>query len=63
MRVKSKGQVTIPRLGLTGAADPLTPARFDVLVNSEGRYPIEFLPAGSDEPRAAGTIVVISQSG
>ena len=61
--VVEPGQVTIPGLGLTGAADPLTPARFDVLVNSEGRYPIEFVPAGSNEPHAAGTIVVTSQSG
>jgi hypothetical protein len=61
--VVEPGQVTIPRLGLTGPADPLTPARFDVLVNSEGRYPIEFVPAGSNEARAAGTIVVTSQSG
>ena len=52
--VVEPGQVTIPLLGLTGAADPLTPARFDVLVNSEGRYPIEFIPSGSGEPRCRG---------
>ena len=40
------GQVAIPLLGLTGAADALTPARFDVLVSEEGRYPIEFAPSG-----------------
>jgi hypothetical protein len=61
--VAEPGQVTIPGLGLTGAADPLTPARFDVLVNSEGRYPIEFTPAGSDEAEPAGTIVVTGQTG
>ena len=61
--VVDPGQVSIPLLGLTGAADPLTPARFDVLVNSEGRYPIEFTPAGSGEPRSAGTIVVTPPSG
>jgi hypothetical protein len=61
--VVEPGQVTIPQLGLTAAADPLTPARFDVLVNSEGRYPIEFTPAASDEARRAGTIVVTGQTG
>jgi hypothetical protein len=59
--VQEPGQVTIPELGLTGAADPLTPARFDVLVTAEGRFPIEFIPAGSDETRAAGTLVVTPQ--
>ena len=61
--VVDPGQVTIPGLGLTAAADPLTPARFDVLVNSEGRYRIEFTPAGSDKARRAGTIVVTGQTG
>jgi len=61
--VQEPGQVTIPKLGLTGAADPLTPARFDVLVTAEGRFPIEFIPAGSDESRAAGTLVVTPQKG
>ena len=61
--VQEPGQVTIPELGLTSAADPLTPARFDVLVTAEGRFPIEFIPAGSDETRAAGTLVVTPQKG
>ncbi len=61
--VDKPGQVAIPELGLTGAADPLTPARFDVLVNTEGRYPIEFTPAGTGESGAAGTLIVTPQSG
>jgi hypothetical protein len=61
--VPEPGQVTIPQLGLTGAADRLTPARFDVLVTTEGRFAIEFTPAGSDEARAAGTLVVTPQKG
>jgi hypothetical protein len=61
--VKEPGQVTIPKLGLTGSADPLTPARFYVLVTAAGRFPIEFIPAGSDESRAAGTLVVTPQKG
>jgi hypothetical protein len=61
--VVQPGQVTIPDLGLTAAADPLTPARFDVLVNSPGRYAIEFTPSEGDETRGAGTLVVTAQSG
>jgi hypothetical protein len=61
--VPEPGQVTIPELGLTAAADPLTPARFDVLETTTGRFPIEFTPAGSDEARAAGTLVVTPQKG
>lgn len=61
--VGEPGQVTIPLLGLSGPADPLTPARFDVLVNAEGRYPIEFIPADGNEGRAAGTLVVTPQRG
>ncbi len=61
--VVQPGQVTIPDLGLTAAADPLTPARFDVLVTSPGRYAIEFSPSVGDETRSAGTLVVTPQSG
>jgi hypothetical protein len=61
--VVQPGQVTIPDLGLTAAADPLTPARFDVFVSSPGRYAIEFTPSEGDETRSAGTLVVTAQSG
>jgi hypothetical protein len=61
--VPEPGQVTIPQLGLTGTGDPLTPARFDVLVTAAGRYPIDFTPAGTDEARPAGTLVVTPQKG
>jgi hypothetical protein len=61
--VAEPGQVTIPQLGLTAAADPLTPARFDVLVTSPGRYAIDFTPSAGDETRSAGTLVVTPQSG
>jgi hypothetical protein len=61
--VVEPGQVTIPQLGLTAAADPLTPARFDVLVNAPGRYEVEFTPSAGDETRSAGTLVVTPQNG
>jgi hypothetical protein len=61
--VVEPGQVSIPDLGLTSAADPLTPARFDVLVTSPGRYAIDFTPSEGDETRRAGTLVVTPQSG
>ena len=61
--VVEPGQVTIPDLGLTAVADPLTPARFDLLVSSPGRYPIEFTPTEGDETRSAGTLVVTAPSG
>jgi hypothetical protein len=60
--VVEPGQVTIPQLGLTAAADPLTPARFDVLVNAPGRYAVEFTPSAGDETRSAGTLVVTPKS-
>jgi hypothetical protein len=60
--VVEPGQVTIPELGLTAAADPLTPARFDVLVSASGRYAVEFTPSEGDETRSAGTLVVTPHS-
>jgi hypothetical protein len=58
VEVETAGMVTIPGLGVSAAAEPDTPARFDLLADQVGRYPIEFEPAVSDESRAAGTLVV-----
>jgi hypothetical protein len=55
------GQVEIPDLGLSASADTVTPARFDVLEERPGSYPIMFAPAEGGEaaePQRAGTIVV-----
>jgi hypothetical protein len=57
--VEEAGMVEIPRLGLSAAGEPVTPARFDVLVRQPGRYPAVFVPADGDEPEAAGTLVVV----
>jgi hypothetical protein len=56
--VPTAGQVTIPDLGLNSPADPVTPARFEVLTSRAGRYPISFDPAGAGEAIRAGTVVV-----
>jgi hypothetical protein len=56
--VDEPGQVEIPLLGLSAPAEPVTPARFDVLVPEARRYPITFTPAAGDEPRPAGILAV-----
>jgi hypothetical protein len=63
--VKSQepGVVEITDLGLTAAAEPLTPAQFDVLVDQVGRYGIVFTPATGDTANKAGTLVVRAAEG
>ena len=56
--VPEPGQVSIDALGMTDAAEPTTPAEFDVFTPLPGRYPILFQPAGSAEAIEAGTLVV-----
>lgn len=58
VEVDESGLVELGGLGLTAPAEPLTPARFDVLVADEGRHPVRFTAAGSHEPRTVGTLVV-----
>jgi hypothetical protein len=59
VQVDEPGLVEIPELGLNGPADPLTPARFELLVPDPGRYEIDFTPAAGDEASDAGTLVVV----
>jgi hypothetical protein len=54
--VRKPGQVELEGLGLTAAAEPVTAARFDVLVSEPGRYPVRFKPA---QGRPAETIGVL----
>ena len=56
--VEEPGQVEIPLLGVGEPAEPLTPARFEVLASEGGRYPISFTPAAGDEAGPAGTLTV-----
>jgi hypothetical protein len=57
--VEEAGQVEIPDLGLSAAAEPLTPASFDVLTRETGRHPITFLPAADEAavPRIGPLVV------
>jgi hypothetical protein len=58
VEVDEPGLVEIPDLGLSGPADELTPARFDVLVPEPGRFEITFTPVADDVTEPAGTLVV-----
>jgi hypothetical protein len=52
------GVAAIPDLGVSSPAEPLTPARFEVFTTRSGRYPVVFTPAGGEDERGAGTLVV-----
>jgi hypothetical protein len=56
--VDEPGQVQLAALGMSSTAEPHTPARFDILVRDQGRYPVNFTPSGGDETRPAGTLIV-----
>jgi hypothetical protein len=58
--VAEPGSVAIPALGLDAPADPLTPARFEVLPARPGDYEILFTPAAGDAGEPAGRLVVTS---
>jgi hypothetical protein len=58
VEVDRPGQVVIQGLGLSAVAEPVTPARFDVLVERTGSYPLQFVPAGNEPSERAGTLVV-----
>jgi hypothetical protein len=60
VEVSQPGQVAIADLGLSATAEPLTPARFDVLSTQPGRYAVRFTPAGSSESRTLGTLYLIA---
>ena len=61
VEVSEAGTVDIPDLGLTAPADPVTPARFDVLATRPGRYPLLFTPAAGEQAESAGSLVVESR--
>jgi hypothetical protein len=60
--VTEAGNVRIPGLGLSAPAEPLTPARFDILATDAGRYELVFAPAAGETTQPAGTLVVRSES-
>ncbi len=59
VEVEEAGQVELAGLGLVAAAEPLTPARFDVLTVEEGIHPVRFTKAGANEARTIGTLQVV----
>ena len=62
VHVQSAGQVQIRGLGESDTADAVTPARFDLLPNRPGRYPVEFTPAAGDTTESVGTLVAVPPS-
>jgi hypothetical protein len=56
--VDEPGLADISDLGLSAPADPLTPARFELLVSEPGRLEVTFTPADGDARTPAGTLVV-----
>lgn len=59
--VEAPGQVEIPTLGLTQPAEPVTPARFDLLVPDAGSHRIVLRPADSESRETPiGTLKIVS---
>jgi hypothetical protein len=61
VEVSEPGTVEIPELGLSAAAEPVTPARFDVLATRPGRYSVVFTAARGEKSEPAGSLVVTSR--
>jgi hypothetical protein len=58
--VPEAGNVAIPDMGLSAAADRFTPARFDIFASKPGRYELRFTPAVGGPEETAGRLVVTS---
>jgi hypothetical protein len=58
VEVDEPGLVEISDLGLSAPAEPLTPARFEILTSNPDRIGITFTSAEDDFPGPAGTLVV-----
>jgi hypothetical protein len=58
VEVDEPGLVEISDLGLSAPAEPLTPARFEILTSNPDRIDITFTSAEDDFPGPAGTLVV-----
>jgi hypothetical protein len=58
VQVTEPGEVTLEGLGLVAAAEPLTPARFEVLESRPARHRVRFTPAGTDEATTVGTLAI-----
>ena len=58
VEVDEPGLVEITDLGLSAPAEPLTPARFEILTSNPDRLEITFTAVEDDVPEPAGTLVV-----
>jgi hypothetical protein len=58
VEVDEPGLVEIADLGLSAPAEPLTPARFEILTSDPERLEITFTAVEDDVARPAGTLVV-----
>ena len=58
VEVEEPGLVEISDLGLSAPAQPLTPARFEILTSNPDRIDITFTAVEDDTPGPAGTLVV-----
>jgi hypothetical protein len=61
VNVTEPGDVAIPDLGLVAAAEPLTPARFEVLPRRAGRHRVTFHPAGTGDSSTVGDLLVLAE--
>lgn len=59
--VDQPGDVALEGLGLTAAAEPATPARFDLLIGSPGRFRVLLTPSAGGEPRAIGRVEAVAK--
>ena len=60
VKVAEPGEVTLEGLGLVASAEPLTPARFELLGRRPGRHRVRFTAAAGDEAVTAGTLALVS---
>jgi hypothetical protein len=60
VKADEPGLAELAELGLSAAADPLTPARFEVLAAQPVRARVRFTPAGAGSSEPAGTLLVTS---
>jgi hypothetical protein len=58
VEVDEPGLVEIANLGLSAPAEPLTPARFEILTSDPDRLEITFTAVEDDVPEPVGTLVV-----
>jgi hypothetical protein len=60
VQVSEPGEVALEGLGLDTSAEPLTPARFEVLAQRPARHRVRFTPAGHDEATTVGTLAIVA---